>query len=149
MLKSVSVKWLQECDACPDGVELFRKHFGDGRVPITREGLIKAARLGLDMIWLAEHVGLPDEARAAFEKAAAEAMSAFWKAEAEARAAHGVPALRELGTDIKTAYQEALTMAGDQEAATEAWATLWRARDEAETAYRKAAAEALADAMGL
>ena len=82
MKKTVSGAWLREQGACFDQVDLFQTTFGYAEVPITREGLVRAASIGLNLGWLAENVGLSAPA----EKAYQEVKDPAWKADQEATA---------------------------------------------------------------
>ena len=67
-MKTISVKWLNEHNACKNQVTTFRKHFGSGDVRITRARLVRAARLRLDISWLAWRI-LPTPAWSKYQEA--------------------------------------------------------------------------------
>ncbi len=53
--KEITRRWAQRHDACPEQVELFTKEWPDG-AELTRDNLLRAADLGLDVDWLAEEI---------------------------------------------------------------------------------------------
>ena len=55
-MKTISVKWLEDVEACHSQVDIFRCEWGEGEIEITRARLIRAAELGLDLDWLAKMV---------------------------------------------------------------------------------------------
>ena len=62
----ITATWLKEQNACEDQVALFAKTFPRGGKP-TKANLLKAARAGLDLDWLAGFMS-PPALKAALDK---------------------------------------------------------------------------------
>ena len=57
-MKTITYDWLRRHGACEDQRDLAALHFGRS-APLTRQTLLEAAALGLDMEWLARHLLTP------------------------------------------------------------------------------------------
>jgi hypothetical protein len=101
---TITRAWLEDRDACHDQVATFSAEWPDG-VEITREALLRAAELDLDLSWFADHV-LSAQTRQAYDVALAQALQAYDVAIAQARQAYGV-ALAQ----TRQAYDVALVQA--------------------------------------
>ena len=62
----ITAEWLEEQEACPDQVALFRTTFGEA-AEVSPETLARAREVGLSLAWLADEV-LTDAARAEYER---------------------------------------------------------------------------------
>lgn len=90
LTKPLSAAALKRAGACPEAVALVRKRFGSRPLPLTRERLREAARLKLEVGWLAAH--LAPKPRRVYDAAAAEARRVYRVAMADALAdALGLP----------------------------------------------------------
>jgi hypothetical protein len=69
---TITRAWLEDRDACHDQVATFSAEWPDG-VEITREALLRAAGLELDLSWFADHV-LSAQTRQAYDVALAQAL---------------------------------------------------------------------------
>jgi hypothetical protein len=85
---TITRAWLEDRDACHDQVATFSAEWPDG-VEITREALLRAAGLELDLSWFADHV-LSAPARQAYRVAFAQALQAYGVAIAQANQAYDV-----------------------------------------------------------
>jgi predicted DsbA family dithiol-disulfide isomerase len=85
---TITRAWLEDRGACHDQVATFAAEWPDG-VEITREALLRAAELGLDLSWFADHV-LSEQARQAYDVAIAPALQAYRVAIAPALQAYDV-----------------------------------------------------------
>jgi uncharacterized protein YeaC (DUF1315 family) len=124
----VTAENLERLYACPEQVAIMRSEWPDG-VEVTKESLLRAMALGLDLNWWAQHA-LPAPLRRAYEEALAPLQRAYEEAVAPLRRAY-----EEAKAPLRRAYEEAE-------------APLWRAYEEAKAplwrAYEEAKAEALA-----
>ncbi len=103
---TITRAWLEDGDACDDQVATFSAEWPDG-VEITREALLRAAELELDLSWFADHV-LSKPARQAYRVAIAPALQAYRVALAQADQAYDVaiaPALQAYDVAIAPARQ--------------------------------------------
>ncbi len=112
---TITRAWLEDRGACHDQVATFSAEWPDG-VEITREALLRAAGLELDLSWFADHV-LSAPARQAYRVALAPALQAYDVALAPARQAFRValaPALQAYDVAIapaRQAYDVAIALA--------------------------------------
>ena len=80
----ITAKWLQKHKACEDQVLIFSKEWPDGAV-ITRENILRACELSIDIYWFAVVV-LTAVSFFEYEKVMAPARFEYEKAVASARA---------------------------------------------------------------
>ena len=99
----ITATWLKEQNACADQVALFAKTFPRGGKP-TKANLLKAARAGLDLDWLAGFLSPP--ASKAYYEATAAALKAYDEATAPASKAYD-----EATAPASKAYDEAIAPA--------------------------------------
>ena len=78
----ITADWLRQQGACADQVAIFAQHWPKGAT-ITLRGLHKAARVGLDLDWLAERI-LNPTAWATYDAARAPAWATYNAARATA-----------------------------------------------------------------
>jgi hypothetical protein len=82
--KTISVQWLKSQEACKEDVELFERTFGE-RARITKRGLVAAAAAGLDLLWLAGHLGKDALAEYEYRRVTAQALWAALQIEWKGR----------------------------------------------------------------
>jgi len=115
----ITVEWLKNRQACESQIAVFAEEWPKG-VTVTRNSLLRAASLNLDVEWLAGQI-LKPPARKAYDEATAPAWKAYGKATASAWKAYG-----EATASAWKAYGEAIASA--QKAYDEAIASaLWKA----------------------
>lgn len=56
----ITAAWLRERDACAAEVRIFEAEWPEG-VEVTPESIERARKLNLDLAWLADQGGLPDD----------------------------------------------------------------------------------------
>ena len=128
----ITAAWLRERKACRRQVADFEREWPEG-AELTKENLLRAAALSLDLDWFAEEI-LPEPAQSAFGEATAgawqantngfsrelraynEALDAAWQARAAAYGCQADAEPAELGYDEATAradraYDEATSAA--------------------------------------
>ena len=80
--QSVSAALLEELRACREQVDLFRATFGGGDTPISRNMILQARNIGLDLGWAARYF-LAAPAWEAYKAATAPAREAYEAAMAD------------------------------------------------------------------
>jgi hypothetical protein len=123
-LRTITVRWLRERDACKDQVAIVKKEWGTGEIPLSRENLLRAAALGLDLGWLAATLDLSAEAWRVYDEAIAEPKRVYNEAIAEPWRVN-----KEAIAAPKRVYKEAIAAP--------------------RSIYKEAIAEALAAALGV
>jgi hypothetical protein len=76
--KRITVTWLRRRSACEDQISIFKGEWPQGAI-LSRENLLRAAELGLDLDWLAQEI-LNAPLWEAYEKAYAPLREAYEKA---------------------------------------------------------------------
>lgn len=133
---TITIDWLNERKACEDQVDLFRTTFG-GSAEVTRDNLVRAGDVGLNLVWLAKRTLTPSQCRA-FDEAVAEPGRIFGEAVSEARrirdetTAEPLRIFDEARDRARRTYSEAIA---------EPWRTPDEARDRARRIYNEATAE--------
>jgi hypothetical protein len=79
----ITVEWLRTEGACSDQIEIVQREWGDA-APLTRENLLRAVELRLDLDWLADELLLSAEPLRVYREATAEAWRVYRAAKAEA-----------------------------------------------------------------
>jgi len=98
--KRITVAWLRRRKACENQVSIFGVEWPQG-ASLSRENLLRAAELKLDLDWLAEEILTPP-LRDAYQKAKAPLREAYQKATAPLREAY-----QKAKAPLRKAYQKA------------------------------------------
>ena len=81
-MKTITSRMLRKARACEEQYELFHATFGDS-VEVTESNCLRAAKVGLDIEWAAEHL-LSDPAREEYGRAVGPARKEYMSALARA-----------------------------------------------------------------
>jgi hypothetical protein len=82
-MRTITVEWLREHHACEERVAVVEQEWGAGEIPLTRDNLLRAAKLMLDLEWLAEGLDLSAESQRVYYETTAESQRVYYETTAE------------------------------------------------------------------